>query len=84
MELVETRRALHAVAEYVLAGPQYRASGTIRLRVTPGGFATVSRPDLRVEVDELVAGTQRIPLNGSTATALAAAGGVAASALRDV
>jgi hypothetical protein len=33
----------------VLAGPQYRRSGTIRLRVTPGGFATVAEPSLRVD-----------------------------------
>ena len=39
--LVATRRSLHAVAESVLAGPQYRAHGTIRLTVTPGGFGQV-------------------------------------------
>jgi hypothetical protein len=38
--IVATRRSLHAVAEHVLAGPCYRASGTIRLVVSPGGFAT--------------------------------------------
>lgn len=42
-----TRRSLHGLAELLLAGPQYRRSGTIRLRVVPGGFATVSEPDLR-------------------------------------
>ena len=31
-----TRRALHGVAELVLAGPQYDTSQDIRLRVTPG------------------------------------------------
>ena len=40
--LVATRRALHAVAEQVLAGPQYRSAGTIRLNITPGGFGQVS------------------------------------------
>lgn len=39
-ELTTTRRSLHAVAEGLLAGPQYRATGTIRLAVRPGGFAT--------------------------------------------
>ena len=34
--LVATRRSLHGVAELVIAGPQHRATGTIRLRVTPG------------------------------------------------
>ena len=41
---VATRRALHAVAERLLAGPQYRTSGTIRLTVTPDGFATTRSP----------------------------------------
>ena len=43
-----TRVSLHAVAEYLLAGPQYKQHQTIRLRVTPGGFATITGPDLRV------------------------------------
>ena len=44
-----TRRSLHAVAERLLAGPQYREHGEIRLRVTPGGFGQFAGP-LRVEV----------------------------------
>jgi hypothetical protein len=44
--LAATRRALHGVAELVLAGPQYRANGLIRLRVTPGGFGTVAGAEL--------------------------------------
>jgi hypothetical protein len=69
--LVATRRALHAVAEQVLAGPQYRSAGTIRLNITPGGFGQVKGP-LRVEGDELVGERGRIPLRG-TITELAAA-----------
>jgi hypothetical protein len=46
-ELAATRRSLHGVAELVLAGPQYRAAGTIRLAVVPGGFATTVTPRLR-------------------------------------
>lgn len=38
--LVETRRALHAVAEQVLASARYRADGHIWLEASPGGFAT--------------------------------------------
>ncbi len=38
--LVATRDSLHAVAETLLAGPQHRRSGTIRLAVSPGGFRT--------------------------------------------
>jgi hypothetical protein len=49
----ETRRSWHALAELVLAGPQYRRSGTIRLRVVPGGFATVAAPDVSVVGDQV-------------------------------
>jgi hypothetical protein len=61
------------VAELLLAGPQYRRSGTIRLRVVPGGFATVKAPLLRVEGAELVMGEQRLALAGNTPAGLAAA-----------
>jgi hypothetical protein len=40
MRLVETREALHAVAEHVLAPARHRATGRIGLRVVPGGFGT--------------------------------------------
>ena len=36
--VVSTRRQLHAVAENLIAGPQYRAAGTIRLAVRADGF----------------------------------------------
>ncbi|GAA5018393.1 hypothetical protein [Kitasatospora paranensis] len=74
--VVRTRRALHAVAETVLAGPQYRASGTIRLRTYPGGFATTAEPFLQVVGNELMAPGRRLPLTGTTSGALAAAVGV--------
>jgi hypothetical protein len=64
--VVATRRSLHAVAEMLLAGPQHRAHGTIRLRVVPGGFAQVKGP-LRVENAELVAEQARVPLRGTVA-----------------
>jgi hypothetical protein len=64
--LTDTRRAWHGAAELLLAGPQYRRSGTIRLRVSPGGFATITAPDLRVEGDHLVAGGSRLPMFGRT------------------
>jgi len=60
------------VAEILLAGPQYRRSGTIRLRVVPGGFATTKAPELRVEGAELVVGEQRLALPGNTPAGLAA------------
>jgi hypothetical protein len=81
--LERTRRSLHGVAELVLAGPQYDASEDIRLRVTPGGFGTVTTPDLRVEQLELVSPTARLPLGGTFA-GLARAVGVGARSLRDV
>jgi hypothetical protein len=64
--LTATRRSLHAVAEQLLAGPQYRDSGTIRLRVAPGGFAQVKGSD-RVEGADLVVGSRRVPLSGTIA-----------------
>jgi hypothetical protein len=73
--LTVARRSLHAIAELVLAGPQYREHGTIRLRVTPGGFGQVAGP-LRVEGHDLVRDDLRVPIRGSAAE-LAAAVGVA-------
>ena len=81
--LSRTRQALHGVAELVLAGPQYAESQEIRLRVTPGGFGTVTTPDLRVERLDLVGAAARLPLAGTFA-GLARGAGVQARALRDV
>ena len=77
-DLTTTRRAWHAVGELVLAGPQYREHGTIRLRVVPGGFAQVAGP-LRVEGAELVGDGVRVPLRGPV-RALGDAVGVVAGA----
>ena len=41
-DLAATRRSLHGVAELVLAGPQYRATGRLRLGIVAGGFATTT------------------------------------------
>jgi hypothetical protein len=78
--LAGTRRTLHGIAELVMAGPQHRASGTIRLCPRPGGFGTVAAPDLRIVGASLVAGSIRVPLTGTTIGALAAAAGVEAGA----
>ena len=70
--MVASRRSLHAVAERLLAGPQYRENGEIRLQVTPRGFGQFAGP-LRVEGTEIVSGDRRVPLRGSigdVATAL--------------
>src|ERR1700754_2750752 len=74
--LVPTRRALHAVAESLIAGPQYRADGTIRLKVTAGGFGGLISP-WQVQGTELVGPSGRWPLRGSIRE-LARASGVAA------
>lgn len=42
--LSATRLSLPAVAEQLLAGPQHRTQGTIRLHITPGGFGQVAGP----------------------------------------
>ena len=72
MALSDTRRALHAVAELVLAGPQYAANAKIRLRITPNGFATVRSPDVRVDGTAVISGTVRAEIDGRTAADLAA------------
>jgi hypothetical protein len=74
VDLTRTRLALHGVAELLLAGPQYAVSNTVRLRVVPGGIATVAEPDLRIEGTELVGANGRHPLSGSYAEVAAAAG----------
>jgi hypothetical protein len=78
MNLSPTRRSLHAVAELVLAGPQYRRTGTIRLRVIDNGFATIREPAVAVEGDELVTEGLRIGISERTCAELAAMLGVAA------
>ena len=74
MDLARTRTSLHGIAELLLAGPQYAASGDIRLRAHPGGIATVAEPDLRVEGTDLVGAHGRHPLRGSYAEVGAAIG----------
>jgi hypothetical protein len=80
--LTTTRRSLHAVAERLLAGPQYREHGEIRLQVTAGGFGQFSGP-LRVEGTEIVGGDRRVPLRGRIGD-IAAALGVAAGEPADL
>ena len=62
--VVMTRRSLHAVAERLLAGPQYREHGEIRLRVTPGGFGQFAGP-LRVEGVDVVGERGRVAMRGT-------------------
>jgi hypothetical protein len=56
-DLAPTRESWHRVAEHVLAAGQFTDAGTIRLRPSPGGFATVrgvAGRQLAVVGDELV------------------------------
>ncbi len=78
-ELAVTRRSLHGVAELVLAGPQYRATGRLRLGVVAGGFATVTAPMLRVD-GSLVIGPDGVTaaIGGRTPRAIGADLGVVA------
>jgi hypothetical protein len=80
MSLVETyaatRRQLRGVAESLIAGPQYRAAGTIRLAVRPDGFAGVAVP-LAVHGSQLVWPDGAAALAGPVRM-LAEAAGVAA------
>ncbi|WP_336921756.1 hypothetical protein [Aquipuribacter sp. SD81] len=68
-ELRTTVEVLHGVVEHVLAGPQHRASGTIRLRVTPGAIGTVRDPAVRLLGDRVVGPAGEAPLDGSLSLA---------------
>ncbi|MEV4051894.1 hypothetical protein AB0J55_11990 [Amycolatopsis sp. NPDC049688] len=76
MDWEPTRRSLHGVAELLLAGPQHRATGRIDLSVVDGGFATAAEPELRVEGDELLTTSARLPLAGRTYADVAAEAGL--------
>ncbi|MEV0292277.1 hypothetical protein [Nocardia sp. NPDC050710] len=69
----ETRESLHGVAELLIAGPQYRAHGTIRLRVVLGGFGGAKLP-VSVVGAALVGRGGRVPLDGSFDAIAKAAG----------
>ncbi|MEC3957279.1 hypothetical protein VMT65_29890 [Nocardia sp. CDC153] len=72
-----TRESLHAVAEQLLAGPEYRRSKTIRLAAAPGGFATVKEPNLAVRDDLLLLDDEPVgKLHGATIADLAATAGL--------
>ncbi|RMI30823.1 hypothetical protein [Nocardia stercoris] len=73
-DYARTLRSLHGVAELLLAGPQYLRSGTIRLAPAPGGFATVTAPEIAVSGGSLlVGGVTAGAIAGSTCVELAAA-----------
>jgi hypothetical protein len=73
-----TRRSLHAVAEQLMAGHQFRVLGTIRLTVRPDGFTTQPMPGtpsrLAVDRTDLLVDDRRIPLTGRLGDLAVAAG----------
>jgi hypothetical protein len=78
-DLAVTRRSLHGVAELLLAGPQYQATGTLRLAVVPGGFATTRQPRLLVDGTRVTGGDGvTVGLDGRTARELGAELGLTA------
>jgi hypothetical protein len=83
--LARTRTGLHAVVEGVMAGPQHRESGTIRLAVEPGAIQTVADPRLRLTPTTLAGPGGDASLLGATSQlALAAAVGVSPGAPVDL
>jgi hypothetical protein len=82
--LISTRLSLHAVAELLLAGPQYDASGTLRLKAAPGGFATIAEPELAVVGAALMAGSKEVLLDGRTIGEVARDVGVTPRPLGDI
>lgn len=80
----QTRRSLHALAELVVAGPRFRQTGDLRLRVRPAGFGTWDAPVVAVAGGHLVTDDGRFPVDGLTYEEVAARAGLRASGLGDV
>lgn len=74
----DTRFAMHAAAELLIAGPQYRRFGSIRMRIVLGGFTGIKWP-VSVTGTDLVWPQGRIRLHG-TYSDLASTAGFAADA----
>lgn len=79
-----TRRSLHGAAELLLAGPQFREAGTVRLRVDGTELATTVGADRRLSGTALVVGGSRLPLPGRTYAEVAAEAGFEVRDLEDV
>lgn len=83
-DLATTRRSLHAVAELVLAGPQYGAHEEIKLQVRPYGFGTVLGPDVRLADASVVRDDVSVSVDGKCARDIARAVGLEARSLDEV
>jgi hypothetical protein len=75
-----TRVSLHGIAELLLAGPQFRQHGTIRLRVLPGAIATIAAPDLRADHLKVRTSDASVDVRGATYAELGTRLGVVAGA----
>lgn len=73
-EYTEARTQLHTIAEWLLAGPQYATSGTIRLEGGDGAISTVADPAVSVDPAGLHHAGRTVPLRGSLADLAASAG----------
>jgi hypothetical protein len=80
----QTRRCLHGLAELVLAGPRFRQSGDLRLRVRAEGIGTWEAPVVSLAGGELVTPDSTIAVDGLTIAEVARAAGLEASQLDDV
>ena len=80
----QTRRGLHALAELVLAGPRFRETGELRLRVRPEGIGTWDDPVIALAGGELVTASTRVAVDGLTITGAANRVGLEPSLLDDV
>src|SRR3954451_290339 len=80
----ETRRSLHACAELLLAGPRFRETGTLRLRVGPRGFGTWEEPYVGQSAGDLVTDHPRDGLVGLAFERAGVLAGLETSRLDDV
>lgn len=69
-----TRQQLHTLAEWVLAGPQWAASHTIKLRVIGPRISTVSEPDIMLTRHGLNHDGWYVPYTGTVDQVAASAG----------
>ena len=60
-----TRSSLHAICEWLLAGPQHARSDTVRLRVTDAGFSTSREPAIELTSLGLTAEGRTVPVVGT-------------------
>lgn len=79
-----TRHSLHGAAELLLAGPQYREAGTVRLRVDGEQLATTVGPDRRLAGTALLVDGRELPLHDRSYAEVAAEAGFEPRDLEDV